>query len=393
MPHFGTTISFELQYVILHITWNRATLVQRISNEYYFSKIHKGVIKVSYYYYYCTSSWVWHHHFCVFRSGNTKTFLSLYFSRLNNPTSLSFSHIECSGHPHCCLQASLCTFPALGSQNSGQSTLETISQILNRSGGSLSSTCWLHFCQGNPGCCCPSLLQGHIAGACSPCCPAWSPGYFCSGLLPSCSYPSLYWCVGQSSPRCKVCICILDLCEVPARPVLQPEQLLQNPSPALQCIGCSPSVSVSPANLWRVALHAVLSHSCNNHIPCQGSFQVQELKELAWIWWKLHKENEGDKPFSPSVMSKTYRRAVASSQSPVPQLPLLSIFYRLNRKSCVTEVPWEGSSLATFKQVSKQARCWFLWDFCYSAYYLSTSPCDNIRSTEAAVQLFFSEVG
>lgn len=34
-------------------------------------------------------------------------------------------------------------------------------------------------------------------------------------------------------------------------------------------------------------------HSCNNHIPCQGSFQVKELKELAWIWWTLHKENRG----------------------------------------------------------------------------------------------------
>lgn len=73
-------------------------------------------------------------------------------------------------------------------------------QILNRSGESPSWTCWLHFYQGSPGCCWPSL-QGHIGGACSLHCPSWSPGHFCSELLPSHSHPSL---CGITPPRCKV---------------------------------------------------------------------------------------------------------------------------------------------------------------------------------------------
>jgi len=60
--------------------------------------------------------------------------------------------------------------------------------------------------------------------------------------------------------------------------------------------------------------------------------------------------------------------AVTSSQSPVPYLPscllpLMSILSRVNRKSFTAEVPWEGSSPATFRRVSMQARCWFLWGF------------------------------
>lgn len=138
-------------------------------------------------------------------------------------------------------------------------------QILNRRGESPFWTCWLRFYQGNLACCWPSL-QRHIGGACSPHHLSWSPGNFFLELLhtPACTG---VWANPLQSAR-------FDLCEVPARPLLQPEQLLQNRNPALQCIGCSSSSSVPPANLCRVALYAVLSqlqqpHTLSRVLPSQ----------------------------------------------------------------------------------------------------------------------------
>lgn len=212
---------------------------------------------------------VWHHDFCVLWSESTKISLSLYFSRLSKPISLSFvSYIECPDHPCCPVQDSLQyvnIFPPLGSWNSGQSTPEM--GVLQK----WSRKCWIEVVDhppglagyilaktASPGCCEPSLLQGRIPGSCPACCPPWPPGCFVqscflAGHTPACTGVGDN-CLTLDSARCKIWICFLALCEVPARPLLQPDQVLQNPSPALQCLGCSPSSSVFSASLQRIPL-------------------------------------------------------------------------------------------------------------------------------------------
>lgn len=73
---------------------------------------------------------------------------------------------------------------------------------------SLPCTCCLPCCWENPGCCWPSLSQGHIADSCSTC-PSRPPGPFLKICFPAvCA--SMYWCMGLFLPRCRT-LCLLLL--------------------------------------------------------------------------------------------------------------------------------------------------------------------------------------
>lgn len=236
-------------------------------------------------------------------------FLSLYFSKLNSPTYLSLAYIECSDHPHCHLQDSLSmTVPFL----------HWAAKMPNRALQKWSYKSWITlldllvvFLPRQP-----RMLLTFFA--------ARAHRWCLFTLLPVLITRSfLFRATSQLFISQPVLLCGITLSKV--------QGLHLDPWPLwgscqiITAAWAAPSESQScPPVPWllllwlsatckfvRVALCAILSHNCNNRIPCQGSFQ--ELKELASIWWALYKEKWRIQAFSLFYHEQgSYRRAAAS---------------------------------------------------------------------------------
>lgn len=148
---------------------------------------------------------VWHHDFCVLRSGSTKISLSLYFSRLSKPISLSFvSYIDILT-----ILVALCrthSSMSISFLHWGAEILDRALQkwVYSRNGlASAEERLWITpldllvtFLLRQPRMLWAFFAARAYSWLLSGLLPTLTTRSFCAELLPSQSYPSLYWCGG-----------------------------------------------------------------------------------------------------------------------------------------------------------------------------------------------------